>query len=275
MSHYAQARWRPILAAENYGWRRGRARKPSGQRLVFVGHSAVTELSRESLFPLFNNPARRGSTTGLITNIPDPLRPGFAVVEQYVADEDTAYGNGCNRPGYDRDLSRKLCSPTNIANDCARSWEAVGGALTQPGGYGQPFTVIMFNSAVHLMRDHRKRFLGGAPLQLGVNVAEHNWFATTACPSARWPWALLIAEANKDTDVLPPPKPAPPTFDQVLATWNLTDDARFGEYTKRKRNALDYLLNVCALQDSDAKWAWSIDNRARADFGLPYNDAWD
>lgn len=263
MARYTDiAIWRPLTGSKGTNWREGRARRIPGQPLVFVGHNAVSQ--EDSLFNLFNNPARRASCHFFINK--------QGGIEQYVDTKDTAFTNGCNRPQYLTPLAQKLCGSGNNSNDNCITCELEGGTYNPAYGYAEPMTQPQFFSAVKLMRKVREVENGGAPLQLGINVGEHNWFATTACPSNRWSWNLLIPAANRGA---PTPAPTgPPTFAEVRAVLQLDTDAKFGAYTLSKRDNLRRLLKKTFLE-GDPAWAWAITTQFNTDVGKPYDTSWD
>ena len=267
MARYPGAIWRPLTGSEGTNWRRGRARRKPNVSLIFVGHSAVS--NEKSLFGLFNNPARRASCHIFVDF------DGGA--EQYVDTDDTAFTNGCNRTNYLTPLAQQLCGSGNSANDNSVTMELAGGTFSAAwGGYSQPMNAKQFFRVVDFLRWFRKTHLNGAKLVLGVNVAEHNWFASTACPSSRYAWHLLLAAAN-DTQPVPQPQPnkKTPTFAEVRKFWNIDDPAKFGQYTLSKWDGLFYLLRGTALTNSDDAGAWAYTQRLNADFGKPWDPSWD
>lgn len=169
---YPKAVWRPITT----NFRRGRTRGAAKVN-AFVCHS---QEGWNSLFSLFNNPARRASTHFWIG------RDGR--VEQYVDTSDTAWGNGerNRRGGPDARIRwAKAAYDAASLNDETISCELEGVA-------GERITLAQEAAAVDLVGWVHAAHGLGTPRR-HVTVVEHNQLSATACPSNRWPIDRIIA----------------------------------------------------------------------------------
>lgn len=177
-------------------WYPGAIRRPIGanhraRRVSFeevVRNGAICAHSAEgygSLFNLFNNPARGGSTHLWLSK--------RGVFEQYILFDRAAWGNGCRSSGSSRSTAKiKDWARRGLCNDYTFA------SIELEGVAGEAMTGEQFLAAVGFFKWVNQAH--GMQLIKDDTVTRHYQYNATACDSDRWPTANLIAAAAEEED---------------------------------------------------------------------------
>lgn len=71
------------------------------------------------------------------------------------------------------------------------------------GRAGEPLTAPQLATSIKLSEEIRKRCsrVASRPPQLRVNLWEHTWLSSTACPSGRIPWQVILAALTEEEEM--------------------------------------------------------------------------